>query len=112
MLRGHEVRAYAAGLLVEFLWTHRQHNFKFGGEQRIFYNNFDQPNYPTGFFSFDQTVSSENPYDTVGGTQGNSFANILIGYGDTGGINVQPAVADMSRETAFYAEIAGTSHRS
>ncbi len=87
-----------------FSWTHRQHNFKFGGEQRIFYNNFDQPNYPTGFFSFDQTVSSENPYDTVGGTQGNSFANILIGYGDTGGINVQPAVADMSRETAFYAE--------
>ena len=87
-----------------FSWTHRQHNFKFGGEQRIFYNNFDQPNYPTGFFSFDQTVSSENPYDTAGGTQGNSFANILIGYGDTGGINVQPAVADMSRETAFYAE--------
>ncbi len=87
-----------------FSWTHGQHNLKFGGEQRVFYNNFDQPNYPTGYFSFDQTVSSENPYDTVGGTQGNSFANILIGYGDTGGINVQPAVADMSRETGFYAQ--------
>ena len=37
------------------------------------------------------------------GTQGNSFANILIGYGDTGTIKVQPAVADLSRETAFYA---------
>jgi hypothetical protein len=87
-----------------FSWTRRQHSFKFGGEQRIFYNNFDQPNYPTGFFSFDQTVSSATPYDTANGTQGNSFANILIGYGDTGGINVQPAVADMSRETAFYVE--------
>lgn len=87
-----------------FSWTRGQHSLKFGGEQRIFYNNFDQPNYPTGFFSFDQTVSSATPYDTANGTQGNSFANILIGYGDTGGINVQPAVADMSRETAFYAE--------
>jgi hypothetical protein len=87
-----------------FSWARGQHNFKFGGEQRIFYNNFDQPNYPTGFFSFDQTVSSATPFDTANGTQGNSFANILIGYGDTGGINVVPAVADMSRETAFYAE--------
>ncbi len=87
-----------------FSWTHGVHNFKFGGEQRIFYNNFDQPNYPTGYFSFDPTVTASTPYDTQGGVQGNSFANMLIGYGDTGGINVQPAVADMSRETAFFAE--------
>lgn len=87
-----------------FSWTHGAHNFKFGGEQRLFYNNFDQPNYPTGFFSFDPTVTASTPYDTQGGVQGNSFANMLIGYGDTGGINVEPAVADMSRETAFYAQ--------
>ncbi len=87
-----------------FSWTHGAHSLKFGGEQRIFYNNFDQPNYPTGFFSFDPTVTASTPYDTQGGVQGNSFANMLIGYGDTGGINVQPAVADMSRETAFYAQ--------
>ena len=87
-----------------FSWTHRQHNFKFGMEQRIFYNNFDQPNYPTGYFSFDPTVTASTPYDTQGGVEGNSFANILIGYGDAGGINVQPAVAEMSRETAFFAQ--------
>jgi hypothetical protein len=85
-----------------FSWVHHGHNFKFGGEQRLFYNNFFQPNYPTGLFSFDQTVSSATPYDTNGGTEGNSFANILIGYGDSGSINVSRAVADLSRETAFY----------
>ena len=41
-----------------FSWTHGRHSFKFGGEQRLFYNNFFQPNYPTGLFSFDPTVSS------------------------------------------------------
>ncbi len=85
-----------------FSWTHGRHSFKFGGEQRLFYNNFFQPNYPTGLFSFDPTVSSSTPFDTNNGTEGNSFANILIGYGDTGGINVTRAVADLSRETAFY----------
>lgn len=87
-----------------FSWTHGQHNFKFGGEQRIFYNYFFQPNYPTGYFSFDPEVTASTPYNTQDGVQGNSFANMLIGWGDTGGINVLPAVSDMSRETAFYAE--------
>jgi len=85
-----------------FSWTHGRHSIKFGGEQRLFYNNFFQPNYPTGLFSFDPTVSSSTPYDTNNGTEGNSFANILIGYGDTGSITVSRAVADLSRETAFY----------
>ncbi|MGB7549504.1 MAG: TonB-dependent receptor [Terracidiphilus sp.] len=87
-----------------FEWTHAQHNFKFGAEQRLFYNYFFEPNYPTGYFSFDPEVTASTPYDTQGGVQGNSFANILIGYGDTGGINVLPGVSDMSRETAFYAQ--------
>ena len=85
-----------------FSWTHGRHSIKFGGEQRLFYNNFFQPNYPTGLFSFDPTVSSSTPYDTNNGTEGNSFANILIGYGDTGSITVSRAVADRSSETAFY----------
>ena len=87
-----------------FSWTHGRHNYKFGGEQRLFYNNFFQPNYPTGYFSFDPLVTASTPYDTMNGVQGNSFANMLIGYGDTGGINVSRAVADLSRETAFYAQ--------
>jgi hypothetical protein len=87
-----------------FSWTIGKHSIKFGGEQRLFYNNFFQPNYPTGYFSFDPLVTAATPYDTDNGVQGNSFANILIGYGDSGGINVSRAVADLSRETAFYVE--------
>ncbi len=87
-----------------FEWTLGRHDLKFGFEQRVFYNNFFQPNYPTGYFSFDPVVTASTPYDTVNNTQGNTFADILIGYGDSGGINITPAVADRSLETAFYAE--------
>ena len=88
-----------------FSWTKGQHTFKFGGEQRLFYNNFFEPNYPNGYFSFDQDVTGQVPYSTgPDGTQGNSFAGLLLGYGDSGGINVTPSVADKSKETGFYAQ--------
>lgn len=83
-------------------WVKGQHSLTFGGEQRLFYNNFFQPNYPTGYFHFAQTVTAGTPFDTASGTQGNSFADILLGYGDSGGINVGRGVADKSKETAFY----------
>ncbi len=87
-----------------FSWTKGNQTLKFGGEQRIFYNNFFQPNYPNGFFSFDQEVTSNTPFDTNGGVFGNSFAGLLIGYGDSGGINVTQSVADKSKETGFYGQ--------
>ncbi len=94
----HTLLSYSSSLS----WVKGQHSFTFGGEQRLFYNNFFQPNYPTGYFHFAQAVTSANPFDTANGIQGNSFASILLGYGDSGGINVQTAVADKSKETAFY----------
>jgi hypothetical protein len=89
-----------------FSWTKAKHTFKFGGEQRLFYNNFFQPNYPNGFFSFAQHITSQVPFDTDNGIQGNDFAGLLIGYGDPGGsgINVSQSVADKSKETSFYAQ--------
>ena len=87
-----------------FSWTKGQHTLKFGGEQRLFYNNFFQPNYPNGYFSFDQDVTAQVPYDTDNGIQGNSFAGLLLGYGDSGSINVTQSVADKSKETGFYAQ--------
>ena len=88
-----------------FSWTKGQHTLKFGGEQRLFYNSFFQPNYPNGYFSFDQDVTGQMPFSTgPDGTQGNSFAGLLLGYGDSGGINVTPSVADKSKETGFYAQ--------
>ena len=87
-----------------FSWTKGQHTLKFGGEQRLFYNNFFQPNYPNGYFSFDQDVTSSIPFDTNNGIEGNSFAGLLIGYGDSGGISVTQSVADKSTETGFYVQ--------
>jgi len=49
----HTLYSYSSALV----WTHGKHNFKFGGEQRLFFNNFQQPSYPTGYFHFAQNVT-------------------------------------------------------
>lgn len=87
-----------------FAWTRGNHTVKTGGSQQIFYNNFFQPNYPDGYFSFAQDVTSQSPFNTINGVQGNDFAGLLLGWGDPGGsgINVTQSVADKSKETAFY----------
>jgi len=83
-------------------WVKGRQIWKFGGEQRLFYNNFYQPNGPTGFFHFtpgvtEQVVGGGNPI------QGNSFASLLLGYGDTdSSLTVFKPVANKSKETAFY----------
>ena len=83
-----------------------RHTFTFGFEQRLFFTNFWQPNYPTGYFSFPESMTAS----VVGGTsptEGNSFASLLLGYGAAGGssyINILPTVADKSMETAFYVQ--------
>jgi hypothetical protein len=96
----HTLANYSAA----FSWTKGQHTLKIGGEQRLFYNNFFQPNYPNGYFSFDQDVTAQVPFDTDNGIQGNSFAGLLLGYGDSGSINVTQSVADKSKETGFYGQ--------
>lgn len=89
-----------------FSWTKGQHTLKAGANQIYFYNNFFQPNYPNGYFSFNQFVTSQSPFDTANATQGNDFASLLIGWGDPGGsgINVGESVADRSTQTGFYVQ--------
>ena len=84
-------------------WVRGRQIWKFGGEQRYFYNNFSQPQNPTGLFHFSQGVTEQvvgagNPF------QGDSFAGLLLGYGDpsTSHLTVAPSVANKSKETAFY----------
>jgi len=94
----HTLYSYGSSLS----WVKGRHVFKFGGEQRIFFNNFHQPNPPTGFLHFAQSVTEQ----IVGGgnsDQGNSFASLLLGYGDTDSFYaINPSVANKSKETAFY----------
>jgi hypothetical protein len=97
---GHTLFSYSSQLVV----SRGAHLIKLGGEQRIFFNNFSQPPYPTGLFNFTDDVTSQIPNSGAnGGTQGNPFASLLFGYPDNGSvINIYPSVANKSKETGFY----------
>ena len=105
----HTLYSYSSQLVV----SKGSHLMKFGGEQRLFYNNFFQPPDPTGVFNFTDYTTSPNPNsetDANGNLTGNPFASLLFGYGDN--INpysseptsliVYPSVANKSGETGFY----------
>jgi hypothetical protein len=95
----HTLYSYSSALQ----WVRGSHLIKFGGEQRLFFNNFWQPNYPTGTFNFSRDVTASQPNAGLGDVnQGNPFATILTGYAYDAQLYVVPAVADKSKETAFY----------
>jgi Carboxypeptidase regulatory-like domain/TonB dependent receptor len=97
----HTLLSYGSSLS----WVRGRQIWKFGFEQRYFYNNFSQPQSPTGFFHFSQgiTASQVNP-DVPNPFEGDSFAALLLGYGDPSDSNLTVAhsVANKSKETAFY----------
>lgn len=95
----HTLYSYSSDLS----WVHGKHTIKFGGEQRLFYNDFQQPSFPTGYFHFAQNVT-EQVIGANDPTQGNPFADILMGIGDYGGISVYPEVFNKSKGTAFYVQ--------
>ncbi|MGA9391320.1 MAG: carboxypeptidase regulatory-like domain-containing protein [Candidatus Sulfotelmatobacter sp.] len=97
----------------QFAISRGSHLMKFGGEQRLFYNNFFQPSDPTGVFNFTDYVTSPTPnsdVDANGNATGNPFASTLFGYGDNvnpfpaepTSLPVLPSVANRSAETGFY----------
>jgi hypothetical protein len=97
----HTLFSYSSGLQ----WVKGPHSIKFGGEQRIFFNNFQQPDYPTGTFNFSREVTTQDPNGSLGSNnQGNPFATMLVGYPASGDsmLHIVPAVSDKSVETGFY----------
>ncbi len=96
----HTLYSYSSQVVI----AKASHLIKFGGEQRLFFNNFFQPPNPTGLFNFTDDVTSDTPNSGAeGGTQGNPFASLLFGYPDNGSvINISPSVANKSKETGFY----------
>jgi Carboxypeptidase regulatory-like domain len=102
---GHTLVSYSSQLVI----SRGSHLIKIGGEQRIFYNNFWQPNNPTGNLTFTDEVTSPSPnndYDGFGNTSGNPLASLAFGYGDninaSSQLLVTPSVANRSLETGFY----------
>ena len=99
----HTLVSYSAGVQ----WVKGRHSIKVGGEQRVFLNNFWQPDNPTGIFNFSRDVTTSQPNNSLGDDdhrQGNPFATILIGYPHDASLHIVPAVADKSKETAFYVQ--------
>ena len=102
---GHTLVSYSSQLVI----SKGTHLIKLGGEQRIFYNNFWQPNYPSGFMTFTDDTTSPTPNsdtDALGNETGNPFASLAFGYGDninaSSQLVVTPSVANRSMETGFY----------
>jgi carboxypeptidase family protein/TonB-dependent receptor-like protein len=99
----HTLYSYSSGLQ----WVKGPHSIKFGGEQRVFFNNFFQPDNPTGIFNFDRNVTTEDPNGNFGAQdEGNPFATMLLGYPNPSDslLHIIPAVADKSVDTAFYVQ--------
>ncbi len=84
-------------------WVKGAHSLKFGGEQRVFWNNFWQPDNPTGIFTFGQDVTNQVAGNGAT-TEGDSFAGLLLGWGTDGQLRIKPPVADKSKETGFYVQ--------
>jgi len=86
-------------------WVKGAHSIKFGGEQRVFFNNFWQPDNPTGIFNFSRDVTTSQPNTGLGdNNEGNPFATMLLGYPHDASLHIVPAVADKSMETAFFVQ--------
>ncbi len=86
-------------------WVMGRHSLKFGFQQRLFFNNFWQPNYPTGTLNFSRDVTASQPNNGLGDNgEGNPFATILTGFPYSGQLNIVPALADKSKETGFYVQ--------
>ena len=97
----HTLVSYSSALQ----WVKGAHSIKFGGQQRLFYNNFWQPDNPTGIFNFSRDVTTSQPNTGLGDSgEGNPFATILVGYPHDAQLHLVPAVADRSKETAFYVQ--------
>ena len=105
----HTLYSYSSQVVI----SHGSHLMKIGGEQRLFYNNFFQPNDPTGTLNFTDYVTSptpDNDADASGNATGNPFASTLFGYADNinpfpstpTSLEVLPSVANRSIETGFY----------
>ena len=85
-----------------------KHTIKFGGERRIYLNNFFQPSNTAGGFAFNQNNTAQ---DVLGGSgandveDGNDLASLLINYPYNQDVLTEvPAVANKSMETSFFVQ--------
>ncbi|HEX5412939.1 MAG TPA: carboxypeptidase regulatory-like domain-containing protein [Terriglobia bacterium] len=82
---------------------HGNHSLKFGGEERIFLNNFFQPDTTSGDFSFSQDQTMQSVFNPDF-SQGSSVASLLLGFYNGGGFSLRPHVANKSSVGAVFVQ--------
>ena len=99
-VNGHTQYVYSSSLN----WVKGNHVLKFGGEQRLFLNNFFQPDDATGLFHFSGSITAANALFDPLSEDGDAMAALELGWPSDGHINIKPAVLEKSKETSFYAQ--------
>jgi hypothetical protein len=99
-INGHTQYVYSSSLN----WVKGNHVLKFGGEQRLFFNNFFQPDDATGLFHFSGSTTAQNAFFDPNTQDGDAMAALELGWPTDGHINIKPAVLEKSKQTAFYAQ--------
>ena len=79
------------------------HNFKAGGERRVFLNGYFQPGDTSGGYDFGPDITTQSVYNPAD-FQGNDLASFLLGWADDGEVGAVPAVYNKSMETAFFGQ--------
>jgi hypothetical protein len=99
-INGHTQYVYSSSLN----WVKGNHVLKFGGEQRLFFNNFFQPDDATGLFHFSGSTTAHNAFNDPNTEDGDAMAALELGWPSDGHINIKPAVLEKSKQTDFYAQ--------
>jgi hypothetical protein len=99
-INGHTQYVYSSSLN----WVKGNHVLKFGGEQRLFFNNFFQPDDATGLFHFAGNITAQNAFFDPNSEDGDAMAALELGWPSDGHINIKPAVLQKSKQTDFYAQ--------
>jgi Carboxypeptidase regulatory-like domain len=99
-INGHTQYVYSSSLN----WVKGNHVLKFGGEQRLFFNNFFQPDDATGLFHFSGSTTAANAFNDPNTQDGDGMAALELGWPTDGHINIKPAVLEKSKQTDFYAQ--------
>jgi hypothetical protein len=88
--------------------THGNHSIKFGGERRIFLNNFFQPSNTAGGFNFGQDITAQDVLNGSANSDGNDLASLLVNFPEVSSLasvlTELPAVANKSLETSVFSQ--------
>jgi hypothetical protein len=77
------------------------HTVKAGSEFRVYHENYFQPGYPAGNFSFRRDQTAEDPL-VASSRQGNAIASMLVGWGSGGNTDLDYPTATASKYFGMY----------